>query len=109
MATNSAVIVLGTFDSKAEEHIFLKRQIEQRGHRALTINVGTKRPSPVKVDLDLFDSVSLNGKSVYTDRDTAINTMLTEAKILIKLLHQEGKVSGIISAGGGTGARRECG
>jgi uncharacterized protein (UPF0261 family) len=103
MATNSAVIVLGTFDSKAEEHIFLKRQIEQRGHRALTINVGTKRPSPVKVDLDLFDSVSLNGKSVYTDRDTAINTMLTEAKILIKLLHQEGKVSGIISAGGGTG------
>ena len=97
------VIVLGTFDSKAEEHIFLKQQIEQRGLRTLTINVGTKKPSPVKVDLDLFDSVSQNGKTFNGDRDAAINTMLNEAKILIKLLYQESKVSGIISAGGGTG------
>ena len=53
--------------------------------------------------MDLFDSVSQNGKTFNGDRDAAINTMLNEAKILIKLLYQEGKVSGIISAGGGTG------
>ncbi|MEJ2165147.1 MAG: Tm-1-like ATP-binding domain-containing protein [Desulfobacterales bacterium] len=103
MATDRTVIVLGTFDSKAEEHIFLKQQIEKRGLKTLTINVGTKRSSPVKVDLDLFDSVSSKGKGFYEDRDTAISTMINEAKILIKLLYQEGKVSGIISAGGGTG------
>ncbi len=40
MDKKPAIAVLGTFDSKAEEHIFLKEQIEQRGHRALTINVG---------------------------------------------------------------------
>jgi len=103
MRANNTIVVLGTFDSKPEEHIFLKQQIEQRGFQVLTINVGTRRPSPVKVDLDLFDSVSANGKTIYADRDTAINTMLNEAKILIKLLHQEGKISGIVSAGGGTG------
>lgn len=103
MGTNSAVIVLGTFDSKAEEHIFLKQRIEQRGLQVLTINVGTGAPSPVKVDRDLFDSVYAKGKSFFEDRDTAINAMLDEAKVLINLLHQEGKISGIISAGGGTG------
>jgi len=103
METNGAIAVLGTFDSKAEEHIFLKNQIEQRGFEVLTINVGTKTPSPVAVDLDLFDNVNSNGKAFYKDRDTAINAMLKEAKILINLLHQERKISGVISAGGGTG------
>jgi uncharacterized protein (UPF0261 family) len=103
MGTNSAVIVLGTFDSKAEEHIFLKQRIEQRGLPVLTINVGTGAPSPVRVDLDLFDAVNANGKNLFKDRDAALNAMLAEAKVLINLLYQDGKISGIISAGGGTG------
>ncbi|CAB1062937.1 hypothetical protein D1BOALGB6SA_7719 [Olavius sp. associated proteobacterium Delta 1] len=103
MKKNCCIAVLGTFDSKAEEHLFLKQRIEQRGLSVLTINVGTGAPSPIKVDLDLFDSVSADGKSLFEDRDTAINAMLDEARILINLLHQEGKITGIISAGGGTG------
>lgn len=103
MQKKGAIAVLGTFDSKAEEHIFLKQQIEQRGLAVLTINVGTGAPSPVKVDLDLYDSVSTNGKSFFENRDRAINAMLDEAKVLINLLHRDGKISGIISAGGGTG------
>jgi uncharacterized protein (UPF0261 family) len=103
MESKGAIAVLGTFDSKAEEHIFLKRQIEQRGLTVLTINVGTGAPSPVKVDLDLYDSVSTNGKSFFKNRDRAINAMLAEAKVLINLLYREGKISGVISAGGGTG------
>jgi uncharacterized protein (UPF0261 family) len=103
MKNNYCIAVLGTFDSKAEEHIFLKQQIEQRGLQVLTINVGTGTPSPVKVDLDLFDSVIANGKSMFADRDTAINAMLAEAKILIDRLQRDGKISGVISAGGGTG------
>jgi uncharacterized protein (UPF0261 family) len=103
MEQNGAIAVLGTFDSKAQEHIFLKQQIEQRGFQVLTINVGTKSPSPVAVDLDLFDNANSNGKAFYEDRDTAINAMLKEAKNLINRLHREQKISGIISAGGGTG------
>jgi len=103
MEKNCCIAVLGTFDSKAEEHMFLKQRIEQRGLQALTINVGTGAPSPVKVDLDLYDSVSENGKSIFTGRDNAISAMLAEAGVLIDLLYQEGKIRGIISAGGGTG------
>jgi uncharacterized protein (UPF0261 family) len=103
MEKNCCIAVLGTFDSKAEEHIFLKQRIEQRGLPVLTINVGTKAPSPVKVDLDLFASVSAKGKGFFDHRDTAISAMLDEAKVLVNLLYREGKIGGIISAGGGTG------
>jgi len=94
MDNNCHIAVLGTFDSKAEEHIFLKQRIERRGFQVMTINVGTGAASPIKVDLDLFESVSANGNRMFEDRDTAINAMLDEAKILINRLHQEGKISG---------------
>ena len=69
----------------------------------MTINVGTRTPSPARVDVDLFKKVSNDGKSMHGDRDHAINAMLKEAKSLIKHLYQERKISGVISAGGGTG------
>ena len=103
MEKRSAIAVLGTFDSKAEEHIFLKEQIEQRGLRALTINVGTRTPSPVPVDIDLFKNVTENVPDIPDGRDNIINAMLHEAKVQINKLHGDGKISGIISAGGGTG------
>jgi len=98
-----AIAVLGTFDSKAEEHIFLKEQIEQRGLRTLTINVGTRKPSPVPVDLDLLETVRTNNPDLPEGRDNIINAMLQEAKARIRELHRDGQIDGIISAGGGTG------
>ena len=103
MKTDAAIAVVGTFDSKAEEHTFLKERIAQRGLQTLTVNVGTKSPSPVPVNLDLFESITKDGNSLAEGRDHAINAMLKGAKSLIKQLYQEGKVSGVISAGGGTG------
>lgn len=98
-----AIAVLGTFDSKAEEHIFLKERIEQKRLRTLTINVGTRMPSPVPVDLDLLETVRTNNPALPEGRDTIINAMLTEAKTRVKKLYRDGQIDGIISAGGGTG------
>jgi len=103
MEKTSAIAVLGTFDSKTEEHIFLKERIKQRGLRALTINVGTRAASPVPVDIDLFENVTENAPDMPEGRDNIINAMLHEAKVRIFKLHGDGKISGIISAGGGTG------
>ena len=103
MEKTPAIAVLGTFDSKAEEHIFLKTQIEKQGLRALTINVGTRKPSPVPVDLDFLEIVRTNNPALPEGRDNIINAMLQEAKDQINKLYGDGKISGIISAGGGTG------
>jgi uncharacterized protein (UPF0261 family) len=95
--------VVGTFDSKAEEHIFLRDRIQQRGLSTLTINVGTRVPSPVEVDLDLYKLVIEGNIAVSESRDKAIGAMIQEAKARIKHLYDNEEISGMISAGGGTG------
>ncbi len=103
MPEKPTIAVVGTFDSKAEEHIFLKNRIEQKGLSSLTINVGPRVPSPIAVDLDLYKLVIEDNKSASTSRDKAIDAMIQEAKARIKHLYDNEEISGMISAGGGTG------
>jgi uncharacterized protein (UPF0261 family) len=103
MSNRPKIAVVGTFDSKAEEHIFLTDRIEQMGVGALTMNVGTKSPSPAPVDLDLYKLVIENNPSVQGSRDKAIAAMIAEASARIKKLCEDNEISGMISAGGGTG------
>ncbi len=90
--------VMGTFDSKGEEHLFLKRAIEARGLKAYTINLGTKGPAPFAPDLDIGAMVG-RGK----ERDQALAQVLDAAKVAVGRLWSEGKISALISAGGGSG------
>ena len=103
MNTKPSIAVVGTFDSKAEEHFFLKERIEQTGLRTLTVNVGTGGPSPATVDLDLYKQVIESNAAVRKNRDTAIAAMIDAAGARIKKLHADNEISGMISAGGGTG------
>jgi uncharacterized protein (UPF0261 family) len=102
MKANSAIVVLGTFDSKGEEHLFLKNEIEKRGLTALTIHVGTKGPSPFVPDFDLFAEMDRNPVRPNS-RDEAIADVIRRAKDLVSDLYKTDRISGIISAGGGTG------
>ena len=103
MKIEPAIAVVGTFDSKAEEHFFLEKSIEQRGMRSLTINVGTRGPSPSPVSIDFFDLMQNSENANFESRDKAIAAMIQMARKKIKQLYQEGEICGIISAGGGTG------
>lgn len=103
MGKKLAVAVVGTFDSKAEEHFFLKNRIEQLGLEVLTVNVGTAGPSPAAVDLDLFKTIIENNPAIRQSRDKAIAAMIDAARARIKTLHADKKIAGMISAGGGTG------
>ena len=103
MTVEPAIAVVGTFDSKAEELFFLKKSIEQRGMRSLTINIGTRGPSPSPVSIDFFDLMQKSEKFNFESRDKAIAAMILVAKKKIYQLYQKGKIGGIISAGGGTG------
>jgi len=103
MEKKLVVAVVGTFDSKAEEHTFLKDRIEQLGLDVLTMNVGTAGPSPTAVDLDLFKNVIEHNPQVQDSRDKAIAVMIDAARARIKKLYADKKIAGMISAGGGTG------
>ena len=98
-----AVAIVGTFDSKGEEHLFLKNRIEGLGLQTLTVNVGTKEPIPFEVSYDLYASMKKNGNLDDSNRDKAIQSMIHEGMQLIKQLYRDGEIQGMISAGGGSG------
>jgi len=97
------LVVLGTFDSKGEEHLFLKERIEGRGFQAITVNVGTKNPPFFVPNFDLHNDLKAVWEAAPIGRDGAINSMIKMARDLILELFRQGRLSGIISAGGGTG------
>jgi len=103
MGEKPTIAVVGTFDSKAEEHFFLKDRIVQNGLSALTINVGTGKPSPSPVDLDLYKMVIENNDTAQESRDRAIAAMIDAARAQIRKLYQDDEIAGMVSAGGGTG------
>lgn len=103
MKNDVAIAVVGTFDSKGEEHLFLRECIKKRGIRSLTINVGTKAPSPFHANYDLFEEIQNEGGDGAEGRDKAIQGVLMRAQGLVRQLHKKGEICGIISAGGGTG------
>ncbi len=103
MMKEKFVVVLGTFDSKGEEHLFLKDRIQARGLGTLTINIGTKAQPSFSPDFDLFAAIQEEGKGRTLPRDEAIRDVVARAIDLVQDLHAKGKIAGIVSAGGGTG------
>ncbi len=97
------ILVLGTYDTKAEEHVFIRDAIKRRGITPVTINVGTGRPCAVPVDYDLYAELSGADPQFPKSRDHAISQMISRGSALVESLHREQKISGIISAGGGSG------
>jgi len=98
-----AIAVLGTFDSKGDEHQFLKNAIRDRGGVAITINVGTRKPSSFPADIDLFTELKNAGKLPPEDRDRAISAMLLRGREVVGKLFFKKRICGIVSAGGGSG------
>ena len=93
------VAIVGTLDSKSEEHLFLKETIESNGCSTITIDIGTTGLSTFSPDF----SVS---KSIHTkdmDRSRMVEAIVEKAKELVCDLYGQGKIGAIISAGGGTG------
>ncbi len=96
MERQAAIAVLGTFDSKGDEHRFLQQAIEKRGRRTITINVGTKDAPGFTPDIDLRPRG-------FSDRDQAIAEVITQARRVLAELYGRGEVAAVISAGGGSG------
>lgn len=103
MGQDAAIAIVGTFDSKAEEHLFISDCIRQRGFKTLTVHVGAKDPSPFPADVDVYREVLQGLPENSTGRDEAIQRVLTRARQIIREAYEKGEISGIISAGGGTG------
>jgi uncharacterized protein (UPF0261 family) len=100
--------VLGTLDSKGEEHAFVAELIRERGHEALLIDVGTGGDPQVTPDvtrIQVAEAVGLDLQSLIEkqDRGECVVAMSKAIPLLVEQLASEGRIDGIISLGGGGG------
>ncbi len=104
----ATIAILGTMDTKGEEHGFVAEQIRKRGHQTLVIDVGVLEKPALKPDITRFDvaqaaEVDLARLVDKRDRGEAVAAMSKGAPITLARLVNEKRIDGVISLGGGGG------
>jgi uncharacterized protein (UPF0261 family) len=104
----ATIAVLGTLDTKGEEHGFVAELIRQRGHTALVIDVGTLEPPKIQPDISREEVASaahadLAALVAKRDRGEAVTAMSKGAPLILAMLLKKKMIDGVISLGGGGG------
>ena len=104
----AVLAVIGTLDSKGEEHAFVAELIRKRGHGTLLIDVGTGADPSVETDISRHEVAASAGIDLdeivsRKDRGECVSAMSKAAPVLLAKLQAEGKIDGVISLGGGGG------
>lgn len=104
----ATIAVLGTFDTKGEEHAYVASLIRARGHQTLLIDVGILDAPGVQPDVTRAEIVSAAGTDMAAlvarrDRGEAVSAMTHGAPLVVSRLQKERRIDGLISLGGGGG------
>ena len=102
------IAVIGTLDSKGEEHDFIAKLIRSYGHGTLLIDVGTGSEPTVKPRITRYQVAEAAGIDLDEilerhDRGESVSAMSKAAPVLLLELHSKGLIHGVISLGGGGG------
>ncbi len=102
------IAVVGTFDTKGLEHAFVADLIRARGHSTLLIDVGTLDAPTVPHDISREVVARAGGVDLLQiasrrDRGEAVAAMGLGAAAILTELQAAGRISGVISLGGGGG------
>lgn len=101
------VAIAGTFDSKSEEFLFIKEQIEKTGLNTFLIHTGIFSPAfePDITNQQIAQAAGTDLTEIAANRDRAQGTkaIAQGLEVLLPQLYSEGKFDGIISAGGSGG------
>jgi uncharacterized protein (UPF0261 family) len=104
------ICIIGAFDTKGEDHAFLREDLLKLGHQVLTINIGvlgTTSLFPVDFEAtEVLKSVGtdLSQLRAQGDKAAAMKAFDQGAPVLVRQLFEEGRFDGIIGLGGSGGS-----
>ena len=97
------VLLIGTLDTKGEEYAYLRERLQLGGVEVLVADVGTGGP-PHGCEPDIAaEEVAREAGldlAALTDRGAAVGAMGEAAAALARRLHGEGRIDGVLAAGG---------
>jgi uncharacterized protein (UPF0261 family) len=97
------VLLIGTLDTKGDELAFVRERLRDAGVDVLVADAGTGGP-PHGIEPDITrEALAAEvgaDVSTLTDRGAAVGTMADAAAALARRLHADGRVDGVLGAGG---------
>jgi uncharacterized protein (UPF0261 family) len=102
------IAVLGTLDTKGQEHAYVADLIRARGHQVLLMDTGSAEPPSITPDITRDQIAAAGGIDLASimarkDRGEAVTAMAGAAAKMLASLVESGRIHGVISLGGGGG------
>ncbi|MEM6303252.1 MAG: Tm-1-like ATP-binding domain-containing protein [Pseudomonadota bacterium] len=109
------ILVIGTYDTKDEELMYVCERIHAQGGAVLSMDVSVLGDPSQPTDISKHDVAAAAGKTIQDavdagDENHAMQIMATGAATLCTQLHAEGRIHGMIALGGtmGTDLALDC-
>jgi uncharacterized protein (UPF0261 family) len=102
-------MIIGALDTKGVEFAFLRDQIQRQGVETLVVDIGVIGEPGFAPDIGAAEVARAAGTELAQlreehDRGQAMATMARGATQIVRRLHTEGRVDGVIGMGGSGGA-----
>jgi uncharacterized protein (UPF0261 family) len=99
------VLLIGTLDTKGAEYAYLRERLELHGVGVILADAGIDPPAGAEPDIGREEVAAGAGADVAAlarvrDRGAAVTAMADGAAALARRLHEEGRIGGILAAGG---------
>jgi len=100
----ATVVLLGTLDTKGKELDYLRERLREQGVDVLLVDAGVFEPA-AEADVGQAEVAAAAGEDVAAlaeakDRGSAVEAMGRGAAEVVRRLHAEGRLDGILSVGG---------
>lgn len=113
--TQKTILIIGTYDTKSDELMYLADRVAAQGGRPMTMDVSVLGDPPQPVDISKHHVAEAGGSSIEAaidsgDENTAMQIMAAGASMLCGELHASGKIDGMVAMGGtmGTDLALDC-
>ena len=107
---SKSVVVIGTLDTKGDQFARLAHLIEERGHRAIVMDVGVLGDVPFPPAITREEVAKASGSNIEELRaykevepKAAMDRMAEGASTLVKKLYERGELDGVVAGGGSMG------
>ncbi|MFF9016823.1 Tm-1-like ATP-binding domain-containing protein [Streptomyces sp. NPDC014870] len=102
------VVLVGTLDTKGLEYGWLRERLERRGVDVLVVDTGVIGTPLIPADVSRAEvaraaGVDLDGLRSEGDRGAAVTAMARGAAEVVRRLHAEGRLHGVLALGGSGG------
>ncbi len=102
MEGSKTVLLVGTLDTKGAEYTYLRDRLRAHGVDTILADAGVNEPAGAEPDLHVASETGADPRALAEagDRGAAVTAMAEAAEALARRLYSEGKIGGVLGAGG---------